>query len=1798
MENVAKILLQHNNMIFNNEKALVYITINAMGTASYYEAFCDFFNDEMSKLSHNIVEALNMVIEKNVPDDWNNTLLTYQAIKEALESNSEALDNLKEVNVNKETWKTLDNSVTKMETVIDRSKGNRITWVVIDQTVFVENGGLVLNQKGSGTLSALKFYCNVEGSSVDLLRGYWQKSSDGSGEGVFYDESKDIFLGLHKGKYSNDLVISKFFLEKSDPVPVKPDPEEPPPDNPNPPEPEPEFVDDTNVVLDNGAVVSTDVQDKVFTINGTATIGHFSFNCITDTSSPDIIKVKFITAEMAIVNYDTNPDTLVIFDPINSDFLVSVTIKNKIVMISGIQGCSVRSDKKSLIVKSGEETRAFSSTGDCYLDNNQVACFEAGYLISLDRVPTIKFNSASGFFYYTSVGVKKMCSFSGSSNAIMTVNYDSVGNVTGFVSLVDGTVINDGYKSVTINKNDSKDILLENFTVYDLKGSCRLNKLTVETDKEISLEYNEGFFSYRGNSFSSDIKCKLVERNDIFSLEYDGVIAIIKSALVNVRVILNNSFLLSSNVKAFSYNDATIVINSDKKISEITNLTGQYQISGTYDHKVNNDDRTMGGGINELFDSEDYQKKSKLYTALIINNDIILDNVDIFSDYDFKTDKFSWEDTVATEKSISSLDETGLNSSTGLGMAHRIFRVFFRALATNNEDIICSEKFNAALSVVSTKKSYYDYAKDFYRTIKSKARSLARYSAEDIITFLREVANIDTTNNDSGSIIGYDAGGSTTRTAKSIVEDPMIEVTGNYPQDIFDINEGTRYRDIKGIRFVFPRPDTLTDWQKQQVVQLSEWYYRAILTTLEQVFGVAINSANIATDFRNVIFTVFENIDGNTIARASVKLQGSNKAAQVQISLNSRFFSNVTSLEQALNNSTLADNAILHEMVHAVQFINLARIDNYYDWFIEGSAELSAAGIDDTRTFNSVYGEAWDNPWISYLKLVDKKGRRSSNNNINYTFGVLFLRWLFKTLAEERNEAVEPIDPTPVPEPEPQPTVQEPIVLEIEDQWQSETPVILGANTIKTTDYVGKTFTVNTRATIGHFIVEGSSVKVKVPKEDIIIVKDSSVFSLKKLGEQYSVTINCAADTKITNIDNCQVSFSDPMVLIGTSKVKTSKACYVSSEKTIYCRNKTCFEILEGFTTLNFDCPNGYFTYYKNNKVYKCSFSGSSNASIAIVYSNNEISLFRAISTGTTIEYGAKTVTLENSSVISKVLNDNDIIVVKNSGTINQLTVTTTSQVSLGYQNGFFIYNDIKIPDGTPIKLTVNSSSGDIIEVETTVVFGSDLKDITVLLKGAVMVTTTYTCFSHEIATIVFNSSGKISTITNFVGAIELPTDNGTLNINGNEVSDSGEKKYDPVESNDIFTQNLRLFRLLRYNKPLLFDTYNKYPYDLLNNKFAWEDEDIIPVNSSEQLPDLDESGLIEPIGLGLQHRIYRAFFKKLCEPLKGTFFDLYDDALKDISAKYNLEGYLKLFYKDFTSLQYEHTTYEEKNGKQIKQVNYDQILKDLCNLNVSNDDSGSIIGVDAGGYFVKAFTDIVKDSENEITGDYPTGVYDAVEGTRFVDVRGIRFVLPNPATLEDWQKDIMVKMVHWYFRAILQALELTFGVALSSSPFSRHLIFVNFAYQDSTAVAWVSRTVDDTLAGRFLTAKLYLNDKHFENLTDFNQLIGGLVTDTVVLHEMVHVFQASFLSEMDSAPKWFIEGGAELSAGGIDGTRTNSVNVNLSVYDTIFNVFIKMLCGDRVTTDTVYNSYCWGAIFQRWLFKTLAEERGWQQSG
>lgn len=37
MEDVAKILLQHNNMIFNNEKALVYITINAMGNKTVYE---------------------------------------------------------------------------------------------------------------------------------------------------------------------------------------------------------------------------------------------------------------------------------------------------------------------------------------------------------------------------------------------------------------------------------------------------------------------------------------------------------------------------------------------------------------------------------------------------------------------------------------------------------------------------------------------------------------------------------------------------------------------------------------------------------------------------------------------------------------------------------------------------------------------------------------------------------------------------------------------------------------------------------------------------------------------------------------------------------------------------------------------------------------------------------------------------------------------------------------------------------------------------------------------------------------------------------------------------------------------------------------------------------------------------------------------------------------------------------------------------------------------------------------------------------------------------------------------------------------------------------------------------------------------------------------------------------------------------------------------------------------------------------------------------------------------------------
>ena len=375
---------------------------------------------------------------------------------------------------------------------------------------------------------------------------------------------------------------------------------------------------------------------------------------------------------------------------------------------------------------------------------------------------------------------------------------------------------------------------------------------------------------------------------------------------------------------------------------------------------------------------------------------------DVFNVYSYNlaTDTYGWESdfspVVETEPVTVPL---GDEDSPSDNMALRVFRAYFKALCSHDVETLyaVNKIHNIALSAIGAKHDLDYYVKKFVYTVK---QLFATYGKENFSQLLKELCNIDLENNDSGAIIGLDAGGALEKQYKEIIQDPIVEVSQEYPADVFTAEDDTRYVIVKGITFVLPSPDTLEEWQKRLVCELAYWYFEAIMNVLEdEVFGVPINFS--AQHFDNIIKVILtDDLPSNVYARTS-KLDG-----YVTIELSNSYLSRFNSMSGKDEVATIPpDNGLFHEMVHVYQEVNMLRGTNhnrlkyYGSWFVEGGAEFASAGIDHSRAPSAK--NSYD-PSLWFVVFLTSNYNATSYLYDPYTWGTIFMRWYFKTLAEER----------------------------------------------------------------------------------------------------------------------------------------------------------------------------------------------------------------------------------------------------------------------------------------------------------------------------------------------------------------------------------------------------------------------------------------------------------------------------------------------------------------------------------------------------------------------------------------------------------------------------------------------------------------------------------------------------------------------------------------------------------------------------------------------------------------------------
>ena len=249
--------------------------------------------------------------------------------------------------------------------------------------------------------------------------------------------------------------------------------------------------------------------------------------------------------------------------------------------------------------------------------------------------------------------------------------------------------------------------------------------------------------------------------------------------------------------------------------------------------------------------------------------------------------------------------------------------------------------------------------------------------------FLKDMCGIVLDNDDTGAILGSDAGGGSTKNAEDIVPE-----YGNltYP-------DGTSFT-THGLTVNIPEVSTLSDSRKFIVGALYTWWIDSALTMIEDSYGLSFYNSGVTVTEIDVSF--YDKSDGRM---AYVEYSSGQKCDTLHLKINMNYYNNIDTTNpngSASGLITYLDRTIAHEMVHAVMAANVDYFSSLPTIFKEGSAEL-LHGIDDKRYSNIKKITASSSALSSALR---------SNSADGYAAGYVLLRYLAKQAAEGRDPAV------------------------------------------------------------------------------------------------------------------------------------------------------------------------------------------------------------------------------------------------------------------------------------------------------------------------------------------------------------------------------------------------------------------------------------------------------------------------------------------------------------------------------------------------------------------------------------------------------------------------------------------------------------------------------------------------------------------------------------------------------------------------------------------------------------------------
>ena len=206
-----------------------------------------------------------------------------------------------------------------------------------------------------------------------------------------------------------------------------------------------------------------------------------------------------------------------------------------------------------------------------------------------------------------------------------------------------------------------------------------------------------------------------------------------------------------------------------------------------------------------------------------------------------------------------------------------------------------------------------------------------------------------------------------------------------------------------------------------------------------------------------------------------------------------------------------------------------------------------------------------------------------------------------------------------------------------------------------------------------------------------------------------------------------------------------------------------------------------------------------------------------------------------------------------------------------------------------------------------------------------------------------------------------------------------------------------------------------------------------------------------------------------------------------------------------------------------------------MCGIDLTNKDTGSITGLDAGGEKEKTAESIVPEEGSPYTGGVPSGT---------TNINGLSVTWPDTGS-DDAKKAIAQALNSQWLQNCMDLIQESYELNFKEPDTSVRSMTVEF--ENNSSNGRLAAVKHGSVDGRAVSLTLIVNMYYYNdiNTSDPNGALKNnpnqLYLDRTLAHEMTHALMAANITNFASLPKYIKEGTAEL-VHGIDDYRKGTI--------------------------------------------------------